>query len=87
MNGPMYRLNAARAADGGAVPSPSRAACTRAPPMPPAAAEPTRSNQIRQSARAICRRKTKAKTIAAIPNASGQRLTRTSSLLMFDWAW
>jgi hypothetical protein len=55
--------------------------------MPPAAAEPMRSNQRRQPVGAICRRKTKAKMIAAMRNESGQRPVRTSSLLMFDSAW
>ena len=49
MNGPTCRENQARAGDGGATPSPSRAASASAPPMPPAATAPTRSNQMRQS--------------------------------------
>ena len=53
--------------------------------MPPAAIEPKRSNQMRQSAVAICRRNTNRKTSVDDPNESGQRLVSTSSLSMFEF--
>ena len=59
--------------DGGAVPSPSRAACTERAAH---AAGGDRADAVEPDApvrRDICRRKTKAKTSAAIPNDSGQR--------------
>ena len=87
-NGPNHREKAARVREGGATPSAASAAdSASAPPIPPAATAPIRSNQMRQSGGEIWRNRTNRNAIAEIANESGQRPIRISSLLMFDSAW